>query len=63
MNKGEGIMKKILNIIYTIIAILSVIYIIAMYILGTPTYGRLLIIAIVLLILRLFIFAYDHRGK
>ena len=56
-------MKKTLNIIYTIIVIASVIYIGVMYIGGTPTYGRLLIIAIVLLILKLFIFAYEHRGK
>lgn len=56
-------MKKILNIIYTIIVIASVIYIGVMYIWGAPTYGRLLIITIVLLVLKLFIVAYEHREK
>ena len=56
-------MLKILNIIFTFVCIISIILIGIMYFLGSLTYGNMLIIALIILIFKLFILAYEYNKK
>lgn len=56
-------MAKVLNIIFIVVVVVSLISIGIMYFLGQLTYGKMLIIAVILLFLKLFILAYEHKEK
>ena len=56
-------MGKVLNIIFIVVVVISLISIGVMYFLGQLTYGKMLIIAVILLFLKLFILAYEHKEK
>lgn len=54
-------MAKVLNIIFIVVVVISLISIGVMYFWGQLTYGKMLIIAVILLFLKLFILAYEHK--